>query len=115
MPKVIEIKDGTLESKIRCIGSMFFGTISDTELAVLVQLVLIGENGQLNLTTDASKTICKAINLNPNSLSVCIHRLTKKQAINKRNSVITFHPIINSFLVQNEYVIRFVTAPMKST
>ncbi len=112
MAKPIQIKDASLENKIRCIGYMFFGELSEVETKVLVQIISSAENGQLNITADVSKTITKALNLNASSFSVSIHRLVKKRAIGKQNSVITLSPILAILNQENDFIIRFVPSPM---
>lgn len=99
--------DDMLYQKIDFISKVLFGGFSPTENLVMKQLVLIGENGMLNLTIDSSKSIIKALNLNNNTLNVSLARMEKKGAIRRNKKVIVFMPVWKSILTEDNYLICF--------
>jgi len=99
--------DDLLFKKVKFISDVFFGGFSPVEIQVMCQLVRIGENGMLNLTIDASKSITKALNLPPNTLNVSLSRIVSKGAIKKNERVLVFQPVWKGIMEENEYLISF--------
>lgn len=114
MAKQITIKDQSLQKKISIIGAMFFGELSAVEMNVMAEIITHSQDNQLNLSATCSKTIKDTLGLNQSSFSVALHRLVKKGAIKKVKSIITLPLICRLLVEENDFLIRFTPAEIKS-
>lgn len=107
MAQLVTLKKANLKGKIIAIGYLFFDNLGPVEMDLLLELLKMTKGAPINITPMVSETISEALSLNKSTFSVSMSRLNKKRAIKKNKSIVNFHPILNTILKNDEFLIRF--------
>ena len=107
MAKVINVKGNSIAIKVKTISKIFFGKLSDSELALLVLLVEENGGSPINLTAGLSHTLRTRLKMNENTFSGSLLRLNKKGALIKDKGVINLYPVFHNLAAEDKFSIRF--------
>ena len=89
MIKKLILRGDSDSKKIKLICDVKFGGVSESELAVLHQVLRLALNGGLTVTREISKQMVDETGLSESVISTNLHRLSKKGLFDKSGRVIT--------------------------
>jgi hypothetical protein len=104
--KSIKFNNADLKLKIRVIGDLIFGSLSDKEIDLLTHLIGYSINNSMGISPEVSRQFKEQMNIRQSDFNVTMHRLDKKRAIAKSGKVITLHPIFHNLNEAENLIIR---------
>lgn len=110
MTKGFKIQSQDLAVKVNVVVRALyqvFGDLSDTEMAVLVEIVGYSAGNTLTITTDISKSIKQITGVTDTSFSTTLHRLEKKKVFDRLSKTITLHPAFKDINDMTKLVVSF--------
>lgn len=104
----ITFKNKSLKDKVKLIGYLFFGKLSDNELKLTTALAECSNGGQFDLKSPELVCLKDKLKINDQTFAVTIHRLTSKKVISKTGSLVILHPILSVLADgENSFMINF--------
>jgi predicted transcriptional regulator len=107
MIKKLKYENADTALKLRVINSLRLVNLSDTESAVLAELIDNSSNNITTLTIELNKQIRAKLNMNPSLFNTCIHRLQEKGTLKKEGKTLILNPLYNNLSDITQIVISF--------
>lgn len=105
--KSIKYNNADLKLKIRVIGDLIFGSLSDKEIHLLTHLIGYSINNSMGISPEVSRQFKQQMNITQSDFNVTMHRLDKKGVIVKSGKAITLHPIFHNLNEVDNLIIKF--------
>jgi len=96
MIRKIKPIDPTLLNKVMVLNRMVNISLSDSESAVLAELLSYSTGNALTLTPEITKQMRSNTSMAPSLFNTCMHRIEQKGAIKKEGKTIMLSPIYNN-------------------
>lgn len=106
MRKAIRVSDITLQKKVSVISSIAEITLSESEGALLAEIITLSNNNGITISPETSAHIREKLGITQSGFGTSLHRLAEKGAITKKGRNITLHPIYKDILLITELLIK---------
>jgi DNA-binding MarR family transcriptional regulator len=106
MRKVIKYpKELSTADKVNILSSLQKIGLSDTESAVLAEIIEHSQNNNITLSVSITKQIRDTLNISATSFNTSLHRLEQKGTIKKEGRTIILNPLYNKLQEITELLI----------